>query len=432
VNSPSAALAFPQPPARRAHNIWLGIYIAVLVGKFAEWIPGLASVPLAKIAFLFTAFFAFRARGSLAPVRLRQVVIARPAVFFLSLGLLSIAFSVYKGASVAESYSVAISLFSVILLIKITQSLRDIERELFALAVAAAGLAFATLLSYGGGRAVVNGFDPNDLAYGLVTVVPLIRALAVTSKARSRGLLLNGLAGVMVVAILLTGSRGALIALAVELLAVAAFPLSFSKLGDVKRFNLLRFLFYVGVVVAVSAVVWNFLPLDIKERMATLVDLGNDYNMSSSKDGRSEIWSRDIAAVWERPIGYGLGTSEYVNGMTGGHYRAPHNSFIQALVELGFLGFVLICWSYLGAILRLGRVPRAGPKNLSVSTDGRPALYARALRMALVANLVAGFFLSHAYDSLLWILIAICAALLRVTTDSSRSSPASIAAAPTP
>jgi O-antigen ligase len=315
----------------------------------------------------------------------------------------------------------------VILLIKITQSLRDIERELFALAVAAAGLAFATLLSYGGGRAEINGFDPNDLAYGLVTVVPLIRALAATSKTRVRGLLLNGLAGVTVVAILLTGSRGALIALAVELLAVAAFPLSFSKQGDVKRFNLLRFLFYVGVVVAVSAVVWNFLPLDIKERMATLVDLGNDYNMSSSKDGRSEIWSRDIAAVWERPIGYGLGTSEYVNGMTGGHYRAPHNSFIQALVELGFLGFGLICWSYLGAIMRLGRVPRSDPKDRPASIDRRPALYARALRLSLVANLVAGFFLSHAYDSLLWIVIAICAALLRVTTASA-STPAPFAA----
>jgi hypothetical protein len=97
--------------------------------------------------------------------------------------------------------------------------------------------------------------------------------------------------------------------------------------------------------------------------------------MSSSKHDCSGIWSRDIAPVWERPIGYGRGTSS----------SAP-----------------------------------PGP---------RAALYARALGVSVAANLAAGFFLSHAYDTLLWIVIVICAALVRIAEASPVGEPP--AAAPT-
>ncbi|MBS0377895.1 MAG: O-antigen ligase family protein [Proteobacteria bacterium] len=406
----------------KALNLWLSFYIAILIGKFGEWIPGLSVVPLAKIAFLLTVILALRARQSLPGVVVRKLPAARSPIFFLSLALVSILFSVYKGQSVNMSYGVAISLASIVILLKVTQTLADLERLFYSLSVAAAGLALATIFSYGGGRAQLNGnFDPNDLAYGLVSILPITRTLAVL--AIRRRMILNGLAIATIAAALLTGSRGAVIALGAELLLVLALPLGFAKDGTLKRFHLFRFVGSALVAAALGAALWGFLPMEIRERVATLVNLQDDYNMSSSKDGRSEIWSRDIAAVWDRPIGYGLGTSEYVNGITGGHYRAPHNSFIQSFVELGVIGVVLFALSYLVAFAQLGKVLRRGALPLEAGPC-RAALYARALRVSIIANLVAGFFLSHAYDALLWILIAICAALVRIEGPKPAPVPA--------
>src|ERR1700685_4015180 len=84
----------PLPAA--AYNIWLAIFLAVLVGKAAEWVPGMTGVPLVKIAFIFTALYAYRARASFVPVRVRSLRIARPAIAFLILSILSIFFSIYK------------------------------------------------------------------------------------------------------------------------------------------------------------------------------------------------------------------------------------------------------------------------------------------------------------------------------------------------
>jgi hypothetical protein len=42
------------------------------------------------------------------------------------------------------------------------------------------------------------------------------------------------------------------------------------------------------------------------------------------------------------------------------------------------------------------------------------ALYARALRIGLAGNAVAGFFLSQAYSYCLFMIVAICVALVRI------------------
>lgn len=408
AESPAAA------PPSRAPILWLSIFIAIIAGRYAEWVPGLSSVPIAKIAFLFALIATLRARD-LPQIRVYRLPIAKPAIYFLSLAAISVVFSVFKSQSLNQMYGVVVSLMSFVLLVKVTQSLEDLRRLFLGLTVAAAGLALATIFSYTGGRAQINSnFDPNDLAYGLVTILPLIRSLAV--MATRRRWMFNGMVAATIVAVLLTGSRGGTMALALELVLLAAFPLGFAKNGGLKRFQLGRFIVVMAAAAALGSALWGFLPMEARERAATLLALQDDYNMTSSKDGRTEIWRQDIDAVWERPIGYGLGASEYVNGLMGGHYRAPHNIFIQSLVELGILGFTLFVVSYSVALLRTGRVSRLGVAGSSLPLS-TAALYARALRVALSANLVAGFFLSHAYDALPWILIAVCTALVRIAGE---------------
>ena len=111
-----------------AYNIWLAIFLAVLVGKAAEWVPGMTGIPSVKIAFIFTALYAYRARAHLSRVRVRSLRIARPAIAFLILSILSIFFSIYKSFTLLSIQISIIYLLSFTVLIKITQTQRDVER----------------------------------------------------------------------------------------------------------------------------------------------------------------------------------------------------------------------------------------------------------------------------------------------------------------
>jgi O-antigen ligase len=163
-------------------------------------------------------------------------------------------------------------------------------------------------------------------------------------------------------------------------------------------------------------IVWGYLPADSQQRMATLLNLGSDYNADPTENGsRLLIWQQDIGMVWKRPIGYGMGSAELVNGLAGGQYRTAHNSFVQALVDLGVLGLLIFIralyttWRELGRVIVATRDPSAGEEQQ------KAALYARALRTALAGNVVAGFFLSQAYAAGLWMLIATAATLVRIS-----------------
>jgi len=216
---------------------------------------------------------------------------------------------------------------------------------------------------------------------------------------------MTALSFVIVLAILLTGSRGGAVGLCVVMATATAFPLSRDESGALKKFSLRRTLIRCAILVLTVSFAWGYLPADTQQRMATLVNLGDDYNADPTENGsRLLIWKQDIGMVWKRPIGYGLGSAELVDGLAGGQYRTAHNSFVEALVELGVLGLLIYLhvvyttWRELGRVVTFGRGPAAGEE------EQKAALYARALRTALLGNLAAGFFLSQAYSASSWML----------------------------
>jgi hypothetical protein len=395
-----------------------------MVGKLADWVPGLSSIPLVKIAYLFAAISAYAGAGAaLAPVRIRSSRIPRGALTFLGLAIVSFVFSIYKSATLSNSLYILILILTIMLVLRVTQTLRDVEKLLLGFAAAGVSLSVGLVLNYHGGRAFINdNFDPNDIAYALDTILPVVLALR-QRKSRSGWLVMNALAFVTVLAILLTGSRGGAIGLCVVIAAATAFPLSRDGSGALKKFSIRRTLVRCAILVLMVAVSWGYLPADTQQRMATLVNLGSDYNANSTENGsRLLIWQQDIGMVWKRPIGYGLGTAERVNGLTGGQYRTAHNSFVETLVELGVLGLLIYIrvlyttWRELGRIIVVAQYPAAGEE------EQRAALYARALRTALAGNLAAGLFLSQAYSAGLWMLVAIAASLVQLSTPTPRAS----------
>jgi O-antigen ligase len=92
---------------------------------------------------------------------------------------------------------------------------------------------------------------------------------------------------------------------------------------------------------------------------------------------------------------------------------APHNSYMEAMVELGVLGIILFLRMYLLSWRGLERARRKLGERTSISDEQKEQMvFARVLQISLAGNAVAGFFLSMAYATILWVTFGICMAMM--------------------
>ncbi len=251
-------------------------------------------------------------------------------------------------------------------------------------------------------------YDTNDLAYVLVTVFPL--AIAFFFNARSKlGRLSFGLSGCMILgALLLTQSRGAFLGLLFVILLGCLVQFRVPKKDTRKK----KFLSLVGVAV-LGAIVWTQLPHDARERFATVLDLGHDYNLDPTNDkSRGQIWTRGFQATLDRPFGYGPWSFSMVDYRYGGRMMAPHNSYMEALVELGVVGLFLFLRMYFLAFKGLQDVRRVLIVPTITERQREQAVFARAIQLSLAGNAVAGFFLSMTYATVLWTTFGVAMGLM--------------------
>jgi O-antigen ligase len=110
----------------------------------------------------------------------------------------------------------------------------------------------------------------------------------------------------------------------------------------------------------------------------------------------------------------------------GGKFRAPHNSYLEVLVELGFLGLLLFMRMYVLSWRALQKVRHNLLAGAVSEEQDQVLVFARMLQVALVGNAVSGFFLSMAYNTLLWVLFAVVIACVSlVATTSATGAPPS-------
>ena len=69
-----SAEGYVESTPSKAPIVWLSIFIAIVAGRYAEWVPGLASVPLAKVAFLLALVSTLRARDYLPKIRVIRML----------------------------------------------------------------------------------------------------------------------------------------------------------------------------------------------------------------------------------------------------------------------------------------------------------------------------------------------------------------------
>lgn len=230
--------------------------------------------------------------------------------------------------------------------------------------------------------------NPNDLAAFCLLQLSIAAGLLVTEpKGWTRRAALAGIA-VLPFLILLTQSRGAVIALAV--FSLFAFASQRLKLRRV----LLALIIGAGVVVAAPSSVWT--------RMQGLRNATDTSNLSAvdaegSAEQRYEIWRVASAIIADHPVsGVGRGAyklahqayasrSEFKPIAAG--YRDTHSTYLNLLAETGVVGFLLFVGLVTVTLVDARRTRRRCRRLFP-----RAALQLKFLELGLVTYLIAAVF----------------------------------------
>jgi O-antigen ligase len=391
-------------------NLTLGLFLFTLLSFLEVVNAGSGALSFIKLAglILFVSWFAAQATRSRRESR--SFLASSPAlgaavIAFVCWSALSIAWADSSGTAFSSTYRF---LLDVLLFPIVFGAIR--RREHFRLIVAAfvlgAVISAAIGLLQSGGARLAGGIGDSDgeaalLAAALMLDGGLIATLPRGSSGRSLAIL--G-AVIMVVGLIDTGSRGGLVALGVVLIAGVLFGGRWRPRA-------------VQVLVATAIVVPFYLLLLAPSAAVQHLN-------SSSSTGRTDLWKVGVK-MWEANPVLGVGSGNFAFASI--HYvqnsgplsradlivdvpHAAHNTYLEIIDELGvpgFLAFLTIALASIGAALRAARIyERLGDTGFE--------LMSRTVALAVIALLTADIFITNEYEHLLWLLLALPAALLGV------------------
>lgn len=208
--------------------------------------------------------------------------------------------------------------------------------------------------------------NPNELGFVIATAVPFLHYLLWPGSKKAKCLYL-ALMPLLLYALILTQSRGALLAL----LVVAFFVFRQSS----KKFMLIL------VAIGIALASWQVMNPEQKDRYLSLIGDSHTKNAASA-EGRLEGMMREFQIGLERPIvGHGLGTTPEAKVHILGDRQASHNLYAELLIELGLIGAIIFL-AYMAQIHKKLRVI-----SIFIFTDGSGASgrFYRNLRYALTA-----------------------------------------------
>lgn len=179
-------------------------------------------------------------------------------------------------------------------------------------------------------RYTASGFNPNDIGLILALGIPLAWHLAVSEGEGKYGYMLRvvnyAYLPAATLAILLTASRGSLVAASATLLFV---------LGSLNRLGRFRRILIFVVLVGALFVVQDMVPQASFQRLAT----AGDFMTTGDLNNRVTIWREGLAILSAHPLlGVGSGAFKAAAIESG---KVAHNVFVSVLVELGIIGFIL-------------------------------------------------------------------------------------------
>ena len=235
--------------------------------------------------------------------------------------------------------------------------------------------------------------NPNDLALHLVTMTPIAIALAFATRNKTMRLVYAVMAGLFIVANMLTFSRGGFIGLLLSS-AVLAW-----KLGRTNRLKVSIISIVVGGLFVLLA------PGNYGLRLLSIFIPSLDPVGSS--DQRRELLILSIIVTLRNPWGIGIGNFPIV----GIRNLVTHNAFTQVSSELGVLGLAAYLIFIISPFRKLGAIER------TLFANGEKDWFyymSIGFQASIVGYLASSFFVAVAYNWFVYYLIAYVVAFRRV------------------
>ncbi len=175
-----------------------------------------------------------------------------------------------------------------------------------------------------------------------------------------------------------------------------------------------------AIIIISTIVIWQFTPQETKDRFISLGDAGSvvsgemGHEEAGSMYSRWVLIQRGFIAFKENPI-IGLGLNCYIsfNGHRYGYYFPPHNTFIQALTEMGLLGFTAFVLVIIYTIKNL-IISRRYLAKIEDDTNYISSLIMGLLIYILVRSMVS-LFGQDLYANYWWLAGGLSVVVLRIT-----------------
>ena len=381
-------------PKNRVNIAVYGLLLLILVyiGRVQELIPYADKLRLGKVAFVISALLYL-----IAPKNTQQLLLQYPQVKYCLgitlVALASIPMSVWPGGSIDFiTNDLLKTLFFFLILVTVVSHVCEVEKIVWSIVLSVFLLSVAVLLGSTADRMSASStYDPNDLAFVMVTFLPLIYYFS-REKTGTKKIVLFLVLILMIIAILATVSRGGFIGLIIIFLVISL------KQG-MRPKNLI-------VPLIVMLIVFKlFTPDTYWDRISTMMNPKDDYNVSG-QGGRVEIWQRGLLMMIRHPLtGVGISCFEEGEGRfndeNGGKWMTAHNSFIQLGAEIGLIGLFLFIRMLVSSIKRLRTYQQLHESTLL------PKWLFDGTEVAIYGYIITGFFLSQAYSPVLYLLIGL-------------------------
>jgi putative inorganic carbon (HCO3(-)) transporter len=309
------------------------------------------------------------------------------------------------------------SIASYILIVNLVNSAKRIQIILAIIVIVSLPLALLTISHVLTGELVEGRVDLGQIsvgdmnaqaAYFLPGATLLMILFSHKAQLAQKLFLLLGFS-VIVLAILATSSRGAMVALLVVFVLGMTID---HKLWQV-----------VFPVLLAGGGAMLFLPRTFVDRVESIVTL------SDRGAGRLDIWPVALQIIRARPLSgvgldnFGRAFDRYLPETPGiisniGRGRGSHNIFLNVQSELGVIGFVLfaVC---IGTTIKSGLV---AVMNLRRAGDSQMAALALAVWLSLMEILVMGLFIDLQYWKLFWLLMALPEVMRRLSFEPAQEA----------
>jgi exopolysaccharide production protein ExoQ len=353
-----SSLIQPHQRFLRRTSWLLVIILFIMIGGFFTWSENVAVTRVIKVAsrmFMVAAVFAVQQsivkRGAVASFTWKNRASILLYVSYLGLGLVSLLWSTNPGYSALQWFMDAQSLFFALLFIQcfilldryfsgsgirfyaITGNAIFLMILIFVVGMFTAPDEFYRM-THGGEEARLGGYFMNPNELGMLCALGVSCLLFdLYGKTNKVWTIIKVL--VLVYALIMTGSRSSTIGL----LLIFFFHI---RRSDNKK---LKIAMYVGAILAV--------PVAIEKIMIKEGGGGLDEVMSMT--GRLPFWEALLTeGLPKEPFfGFGFMRIAYKDYFQGVHTYAgqmTHNTFIQVLMNLGFVGFTIVLFQLVFAI----------------------------------------------------------------------------------